>query len=118
MEFFYHGYGYDAWSAEYWVEEMSKYFGAEAMIEVHQGKRTLSLPMQNLEADLKSKIVIYNNNPVDKWCLSNTCIDIDKNGNIQPDKGKNKRLRIDGTAALLNAYTILELKKSDYVNMI
>ena len=40
------------------------------------------------------------------------------NGNIQPDKGKNKRLRIDGTAALLNAYTILELKKGDYVNMI
>lgn len=110
--------GYDAWSAEYWVEEMSKHFGAEAMIEVHQGKKTLSLPMQNLEADLKSKIVIYNNNPVDKWCLSNTCVDVDKNGNIQPDKGKNKRLRIDGTAALLNAYTILELKKGDYVNMI
>lgn len=110
--------GYDAWSAEYWVEEMSGHFGKEAMIEVHQGKRTLSSPMQNLGADLKSKQIIYNNNPIDKWCLSNTNVDTDKNGNIQPDKGRNRRLRIDGTAALLNAYTILEQKKNDYINMI
>ena len=110
--------GYDAWSAEYWVEEMSGYFGKEAMIDIHQGKRTLSLPMQNLGADLKSKLIIYNNNPIDKWCLSNTNIDTDKNGNIQPDKGRNRRLRIDGTSALLDAYTVLELKKNDYLNMI
>lgn len=109
--------GYDAWSAEYWVEEMKGYFGEEAMIKVYQGKKTLSSPMQNLGADLKSKLVNYNNNPIDKWCLSNTSTDIDRNGNIQPDKSK-KRLRIDGTAALLNAYVILELKKNDYVNMI
>lgn len=110
--------GYDAWSAAYWVEEMNGYFGQEAMIEVHQGKRTLSSPMKNLAADLKSKLIVYNNNPIDKWCLSNTNVDMDKNGNIQPDKGRNTRLRIDGTAALLNAYTILEQKKNDYLNMI
>lgn len=110
--------GYDAWSAAYWVEEMKGYFGAEAMIEVHQGKRTLSAPMKNLEADLKSKLIIYNNNPIDKWCLSNTNVDTDKNGNIQPDKGRNKRKRIDGAAALLDAYVVLEQKKNDYLNMI
>ena len=110
--------GYDAWSAAYWVEEMKGYFGEEAMIEVHQGKRTLSAPMKDLEADLKSKIIIYNNNPVDKWCLSNVNIDTDKNGNIQPEKGRNKRKRIDGAAALLDAYVVLEQKKNDYMNMI
>lgn len=110
--------GYDAWSAEYWVEEMKGYFGEEAMIDVHQGKRTLSAPMQNLEADLKSKIIIYNNNPVDKWCLSNVNVDTDKNGNIQPEKGRNKRKRIDGAAALLDAYVVLEQKRNDYLNMI
>lgn len=109
--------GYDAWSAEYWVEEMKGYFGEEAMIKVFQGKKTLSAPMQNLGADLKSKLVNYNNNPIDKWCLSNTSTDTDRNGNIQPDKSK-KRLRIDGTAALLDAYVVLELKKNDYINMI
>ena len=110
--------GYDAWSAEYWVEEMCGYFGKEAMIDVHQGKRTLSSPMQNLGADLRAKLVVYNNNPIDKWCLSNTNVDIDKNGNMQPDKSRNLRLRIDGTSALLDAYTVLELKKNDYLNMI
>ena len=109
--------GYDAWSAEYWVEEMQGYFGEDAMIKVFQGKKTLSSPMQNLGADLKSKLIIYNNNPIDKWCLSNTNIDTDRNGNIQPDKSK-KRLRIDGTSALLNAYVVLEQKKNDYMNMI
>lgn len=110
--------GYDAWSAAYWVEEMKGYFGEEAMIDVHQGKRTLSAPMKDLGADLRSKLIIYNNNPIDKWCLSNTNVDTDKNGNIQPDKGKNKRKRIDGAAALLDAYVVLEQKKNDYLNMI
>ena len=107
--------GYDA---EYWVEEMKGNFGEEAMIEVHQGKKTLSAPMKNLGADLKSKLINYNNNPIDKWCLSNTNVDTDRNGNIQPDKGRNARLRIDGMSALLDAYVVLEQKKNDYLNMI
>ncbi|MED1640096.1 terminase large subunit [Bacillus thuringiensis] len=110
--------GYDRWSAKYWVEEMEGYFGKEAMVPVAQGKQTLSSPMKLLKADLESKIVIYNNNPIDKWCLSNTAIDIDKNLNIQPNKTKNQRRRIDGTAALLNAYVVLQEKRNDYLNMI
>lgn len=110
--------GYDGWSAEYWVEDMKGHFGAEAMIPVIQGKKTLSGPMHNLGADLKKKKLNYNNNPIDKWCLSNTTVEMDKNGNIQPHKGTNQRRRIDGTAALLNAYVILQDKMSEYVNMI
>lgn len=110
--------GYDRWSAKYWVEEMEGYFGKEAMVPVAQGKQTLSGPMKLLGADLESKLVNYNNNPIDKWCLSNTAIDIDKNLNIQPNKTKNQRRRIDGTAALLNAYVILQEKRNDYLNMI
>ncbi|MDD4780349.1 MAG: terminase large subunit [Tissierellia bacterium] len=110
--------GYDSWSAKYWVEEMANYFGKEAMIPVHQGKKTLSGPMKNLGADLGSKLIVYNNNPIDKWCLTNTAIETDKNGNIQPFKTSNQRRRIDGTAALLNAYVVLQDKMQDYQNMI
>lgn len=109
--------GYDSWCAKYWVEEMSGYFGKSAMLPIRQGKKTLSAPMQQLEADLKAKKVIYNNNPIDKWCLSNTVVDIDRNGNIQPVK-MAARQRIDGTAALLNAYAALQDKLQDYQNMI
>lgn len=110
--------GYDSWSAKYWVEEMEGYFGKEAMMPVIQGKKTLSAPMKLLGADLEAKIVVYNNHPIDKWCLSNTAIEMDKNLNIQPSKMKNQKRRIDGTAALLNAYVILQEKKNDYLNMI
>ncbi|MDM5155853.1 terminase large subunit [Bacillus sp. DX1.1] len=110
--------GYDRWSAKYWVEEMESYFGKESMIPIAQGKQTLSSPMKLLGADLESKLVNYNNNPLDKWCLSNTAIDIDKNLNIQPNKTKNQRRRIDGAAALLNAYVVLQEKRNDYLNMI
>lgn len=110
--------GYDSWSAEYWVEEMQGHFGREAMIPVIQGKKTLSGPMKSMGADLEAKKINYNNNPITKWCLSNTSVDIDKNLNIQPAKQKNQRKRIDGTAAMLNAYVILQDKMKDYKNMI
>jgi phage terminase large subunit-like protein len=109
--------GYDSWSAKYWVEEMEGYFGKEAMIPVIQGKKTLSSPMMKLGADLEAKKVVYNNNPITKWCLSNTSVEIDKNGNIQPIKS-NQRRRIDGLAAMLNAYVVLQQKLNDYLNMI
>jgi phage terminase large subunit-like protein len=110
--------GYDAWSATYWVEDMKGYFGDTAMIAVHQGKKTLSDPMKRLKNDLDSKVIVYNNNPIDKWCLANTSYEEDKNGNIQPHKTSKPTRRIDGTAALLDAYTILQDKQEEYESMI
>jgi phage terminase large subunit-like protein len=110
--------GYDSWSAKYWVEEMEGYFGKECMKPVIQGKKTLSSPMKSLGADLESKIIVYNNNPITKWCLTNTAVDIDRNDNIQPIKTSQQRRRIDGLAAMLNAYTVYLEKQTDYLNMI
>lgn len=110
--------GYDAWSAQMWVDQMSDFFGRDSMIAVHQGKRTLSAPMKSLGADLSGKLVVYNNNPVDKWCLANTSYEEDKNGNIQPCKTSKPTRRIDGTAALLDAYVVLQDKNADYTSMI
>lgn len=110
--------GYDAWSAKYWVEEMQREFGAESMIRVQQGKQTLSSPMKNMKANLQSKLINYNNNPVDRWCLCNTAVDVDKNDNIQPIKTSNPRRRIDGTAAGLDAFAVLEEKLNIYMTMI
>ncbi len=111
-------HGYDGWSAEYYVEEMKSHFGKDGMEAVIQGKKTLSGPMKSLGADLESKRINYNNNPILKWCLSNTAIDVDKNDNIQPVKTSNQRRRIDGTTSLLNAYVVLERHYDDYINMI
>lgn len=110
--------GYDAWSAQMWVNQMIDAFGPTVMEAVHQGKKTLSAPMKALKADLVKKKIIYNNNPIDKWCLANTAIDEDRNGNIQPIKTSKSTRRIDGTAALLDAYTIYFEYEDEYLSIV
>lgn len=110
--------GYDSWSATYFVEDMTNCFGKNTMEPVIQGKKTLSGPMKNLSADLKKKRIIYNNNPILKWCLTNTSVDVDKNDNIQPCKGSLGTRRIDGLAGLLDAYVVYERNLEDYMSLI
>ena len=93
---------YDNYSAKYWVEEMKAHgFKMERCI---LGAKTLSLPMQQLGADLKAKKINYNNNPILKWCLTNTGVQEDRNGNIVPIKNQSAKQRIDGVASMLDAY--------------
>ena len=105
---------YDRWSATYWVEEM-KATGFTEMKGVAQGAKTLSLPMQFLGADLQAKKINYNNNPVLRWCLSNTGVQEDRNGNIVPIKNQAAKQRIDGTASLLNAYVGLYEHYNEFI---
>ena len=105
---------YDSWSARYWVEEMEGY--GFPMVRCIQGAKTLSLPMQNLGADLQAKKVVYNNSPILKWCLTNTGIQEDRNGNIVPVKNSNAKRRIDGTASLLDAYVGLYEHYNEFIN--
>lgn len=108
--------GYDPWNSKYWVDEMED-AGFE-MEKIRQGVFTLSEPMKQLEADLKSHKVNYNNNPILKWCLANTQAKVDINSNIQPSKLNSKFKRIDGAVALIIAYAVLNIHKKDYETMI
>lgn len=110
--------GYDAWSATYLVDDLNNEFGKNSCVPVIQGMKTLSSPMQNLAADIKSKLVNFGNNPILFWCLSNVTIEKDKNANIKPIKMKNTKKRIDGFASLLDAYVVLENNINDYLNVI
>lgn len=107
--------GYDSWNAQYWADEMKDY-GFD-MVEVRQGSKTMSSPMKLLKADLKEKKINYNNNPILKWCLSNTSIKSDINDNIQPVKIKNRQ-RIDGTMSLIDAYVIYTDKQNEYLSFL
>lgn len=109
--------GYDAWSAQYFTKELENNFGALNCIAVIQGKKTLSAPMHALAAELEAKNIVYNNNPILKWCMANVSVDIDKNGNIQPEKSKQRK-RIDGFASLLDAYTVYTQTLEEYHNAI
>ena len=108
--------GYDPWNSQYWVKEMED--AGFTMEKIRQGVYSLSEPMKQLEADLKNKLVIYDNNPILKWCFSNTQAKMDVNGNIQPSKLNSKLKRIDGCVALIIAYAVLNRFRNDYENMI
>jgi len=108
--------GFDPWNSQYWIKEMEDQ--GFIMEKVRQGVYSLSEPMKQLEADLKSKSIIYDNNPILKWCLSNTQAKVDLNGNIQPSKLNSKYKRIDGTVALIIAYVVLNRYRLDYENML
>ena len=93
---------FDSYAARYWTEEMSE--NGFNMVKCLQGYKTLSIPMQRLGADLKSKLINYDNNPLLKWNLGNTGIQVDVNANIRPIKAQSAKHRIDGVCALLDAY--------------
>lgn len=107
---------YDSYSARYFVEEMQ--MQGFTMVRCIQGAKTLSLPMQMLGADLQAHKVNYNNNPILKWCLTNTGVQTDRNGNIVPIKNQSPRQRIDGTAALLDCYVGLYEHYNEYTSAI
>ena len=110
--------GYDPWHIDdSLLREFRAEFGPDSMIPVRQGPATLSQPMKDLAADFRDHRVLYNNNPVDKWCLVNSEAKTDVNGNIQLVKSLDPRRRVDGTAALLCAYTVLQDKKDLYINL-
>ena len=111
--------GYDPWHIDDGLLREFRYeFGESSMIPIRQGVQTLSQPMKELKADLQAKLIIYDNNPIDKWCFANTAIKTDINGNIQPVKGLDARNRIDGTMALIDAYIVLKDKYDVYTSMI
>ena len=74
--------------------------------------------MKHLKSDLASGRVIYNNNPVLKWAFTNTSVERDKNDNIRPIKGQNKKQRIDPVVSLIDAWVVMLEHITDYMQMI
>ena len=111
--------GYDPWHiSDELLRAFEDAFGKNVMIPVRQGVVTLSQPMKDLKAEFQAKNIVYNNHPIDKWCLINTVEKKDVNGNVQPVKSDDQTQRIDGTAALLDAYVIYTNKKDVFDSMI
>lgn len=113
-----HKVGYDSWSATYMVDEIKDKFGESVPEAVIQGPKTFSGPMKTFAADLNAKLINYNNNPITKWNLANAAVQVDRNDNYSLVKTSNPRRRIDGVAALLDAYIVLERNLDEYMSII
>lgn len=108
--------GFDNWNAQYFTIEMQN--NNFVMEQVIQGARTMSPAMKQLAGEFRFRNINYNNNPILKWNLTNTQIKTDDNENIRPTKGRNPKLRIDGTVSLIDAFVIYMKHYEDYNNLL
>ena len=108
--------GYDQRYAKEFLDRCEAYSFDTEMLA--QG-RSLSNAMKLTEADLRSRLINYRRNPIDRWCLSNCCCEVDGVGQIQPVKpsGLNSK-RIDGAVTLIMATEVLRRYRSDYKKLI
>lgn len=109
--------GYDNRFAKDFDRRYVEIFGEKIAVNVPQEAKVLNNPMRTLEADLRDKLVIYQNNPINFWCFCNTGIKMDPLGRIMPCKMHTTK-RIDGTAAAVIAYTIMEWYRSEFMSLI
>lgn len=107
--------GYDPWHiSDDLLAQFKMEFGANCMIPVRQGVFSMSEPMKNIKAEFQAGNIVYQNNPILKWCLMNLHSKRDVNNNVQPVKGDSPLKRIDGAVALIIAFKILEDKADSY----
>jgi len=113
--------GYDNRFAKDYVNRFNEIFDDDGKnkvaVNVPQDFKVLNNPMRTLEADMRDGIVNYQNNPVCFRCFCNTGIALDKLGRVMPTKLETIK-RIDGTAAKVIAYTILEWYRSEFMQLI
>ena len=108
--------GYDQRYAKTFLERC-QYYGFETEM-LGQG-RALSNAMKLLEADLKSRVVNFGGNEMDKWNLGNCCCQVDNYGNIKPVKAKGQpKRRIDGAVTMIMLWETYRRYRTDYLSLI
>lgn len=107
--------GYDQRFSKEFLKRMDAYgFDCEMIL---QNRYVMSSPMKLLEADIKEELVNYNDNPIDKWCLSNTSVQVFDTGLIMPIKIKGQQARrIDGAVSMIILYEVLRRYRSEFMN--
>lgn len=109
--------GYDKWSAVYWVKEMED-LGFD-MQRVDQIWGVMSEPMKLVEADLKSKLINYNNHEIDRYCLENTALTINSKMEIMPVKVQGQESKkIDGAVTIIIAYRIYIDNRTEFLELV
>lgn len=106
---------YDAALSGYWAPQMTE-TGFE-MEKIRQGPFTWTYPMKLMQGAFAEHRIVYQNNPMLRWCLMNTAKkSLNKDGieSIQPVKCASNR-RIDGMVSLLNAWTGFQKHSDEYI---
>ena len=107
--------GYDQKFSRDFLNQMEYYGWSKKdgdMEIILQEAKTLSNAINLVEADLKSQIINYNENPVDRWCFSNSCLKMNDLRQALVIKTENAK-KIDGTVTLVSLYEMFRRYRSD-----
>lgn len=105
--------GYDQRFSKDFLNRMDDYGIPTELIQ--QSAAVMSTPMKWVEADFKKQALNYGLHPVDKWCFSNACIQVDNLGRcmcVKP-KGQHSK-RIDGAVTLIILYATLQRFQTEF----
>lgn len=106
--------GYDVRFATEFLNRMDMYgFDTEM---VYQSPEVMNLPTKMVEADLKSRLII-GNNEIDKWCFGNSALKINSQGLglVVKIDGQVSR-KIDGAVTNIILYEIFRRYTTDFTN--
>lgn len=109
--------GYDQRFANDFLNRMEDYgFECEMVL---QNRNVLSNPMKLVEADLKSQILNYNENPIDNWCFGNASVSMDNLGQFMAVKINNqKERRIDGAVTTIILYEMFRRYRNEFLESV
>ena len=111
--------GYDQRFAKTWIQAMEEYgwtvkFGELEM--VLQNAETLHSATMLVESELKARHINYNENPVDRWCFANTCLQM--NNRMQALCVKTEKAKkIDGSVTLVSLFEMFRRYKNDMIRL-
>lgn len=111
--------GYDDWMAKEFKKLVAGTFGQNVPENINMDFKSLSNPMRSLEADLKAKNLIYDNNKMDIYCLKNTAVKLNNIGQVMPVKVQGQsKIRIDGTVGMVICYATFSRYRSEFLRLI
>lgn len=112
--------GYDQKFARDWINRMEFYNWSKSndeLVMVWQNAQTLSNAIKLLEADFTHRLVNYNDNPVDKWCLKNACLKVNDLNQCLIIKSESSK-RIDGAVCNSILYEMYRQNRTEWRQMI
>jgi len=112
--------GYDQRFSKDWIARMTDYGWTKEGGELEmvlQNAETLDNALRLVEADLKSQLINYNENPVDRFCFKNSCLKVNDKRKALCIKTNNEN-KIDGSVTLIGLYEMYRRHKSEFLQII
>ena len=112
--------GYDQRFSKDFLRRMEEYGWTKQFHDVEliqQNAETLSNAIMLTEAELKAQNINYNENPVDRWCLGNSCIKVNDKRQALIIKTDNAK-KIDGAVTLASLFEVWRRYRSELKKLV